>query len=121
MIGTRDEVSLSAQERAALSNLEARATAADPDLAARLGSRGRERASTRMIAVGSRLGRWARSAWTAVAAVVVGLTLTVVGVSVGLAVGLVGAVLLGAGLWSAVSLTRRRRAGRRPKGTGPSP
>ena len=121
MIGTKDEVDLSAQERAALSNLEARATAADPGLAARLEGRSRWRPFTRMIAASSRVRQWARSAWTAAAAMVVGLTLTAVGVSFGLAVGVVGAVLLGAGLWSAVSLARRRRAGRRPKGTGPSP
>ena len=111
MIGTRDEVGLSAQELAALSNLEARATAADPDLAARLRGLGRGRPSARMIAISSGVGRWVRSAWAAAAAMVVGLTLTVVGISVGLAVGVVGAVLLGAGLWSAVSLARRRRAG----------
>ena len=97
MIGTRDEVGLSAQELAALSNLEARATAADPGLAARLGG-GRWRPFTRMIAVRSRVRHWVRSVWAAAAAMVVGLSLTVVGVSVGLAVGLVGAVLLGAGL-----------------------
>jgi hypothetical protein len=105
----RDEVGLSAQERAALSNLESRATAADPGLAARL-SGGGWPPFKRMIAAGSRLGRWARSASAAAAATLVGLTLTVMGVSIGLAVGLVGAVLLGAGLWSAVSLVRRSRA-----------
>jgi Protein of unknown function (DUF3040) len=112
VIGTKDEVGLSAQERAALSNLEARATAADPGLAARLAGRGRSRPFTRMSRAGSWLARWARSAWTAAAAILVGLSLTAVGVSVGLAVGVVGVVLLGSGLWSAVSLARRRRAGR---------
>ncbi len=110
MISTRDEVGLSAQERAALSNLESRATAADPGLAARLGGDCRWQPFTRMVAAGSRVGRWARSAWAAAVTMVVGLTLTVVGVSVGLAVGVVGAVLLAAGLWSAVNRARRLQA-----------
>ncbi|MGH9077372.1 MAG: DUF3040 domain-containing protein [Acidimicrobiales bacterium] len=76
-MSTRDEVSLSSNERQLLAQLEARARSDDPSLAARL--RGRRRAALvarwREIAPGSVPG------WTGPVAVVAGLLVTLVALS----------------------------------------
>ena len=122
-MSTRDDARLTAQERAALSNLEALAAADDPQLAARLRGPSRWRL---VVQVSRALGwvaglpglqGWVRrlpgvqSLWVAVPAVIVGLALTVVSVSVGLAVGVIGAGISAAGLWSVVTAAERRWGG----------
>lgn len=106
-MSTRDDARLTAQERAALSNLEASATAADPQLAARLRGPNRWSPLLRLPA----LPGWIRSLWVAAPAVVVGLVLTVASLSVGLAVGVVGACVAAAGLSSLVTAADRRWGG----------
>ncbi|HUE58653.1 MAG TPA: hypothetical protein VMO88_03650 [Acidimicrobiales bacterium] len=122
-MSTRDDSRLTAEERAALSNLEALAAADDPQLAARLRGPTRWRL---VVQVSWVLGwlpglpemrRWVtglpgvHSLWVAVPAVIVGLALTVVSVSVGLAVGVIGAGIAAAGLWSVVTAAQRRWGG----------
>lgn len=103
-MSTRDDSRLTAQERALLANLEASATAADPQFAARLRGSGRYQLVARMVG----LPGWVRSLWAAVPAVIVGLALTAVSLSTSLVVGVVGAVLLAGGLCSVVADARRR-------------
>ena len=100
-MSTRD-ARLSPQERAALANLEAAAVADDPQFAARL--RGspmfRVRASApRLLAF--TVGQWRAAlhhAWWGCPLTVVGFVLMVLGLSVGMALGLVGALVATAGL-----------------------
>ncbi|HEX6395233.1 MAG TPA: DUF3040 domain-containing protein [Acidimicrobiales bacterium] len=106
-MSTRDDARLTAQERAALSNLEALAAADDPQLAARLRGPNHWIPLLRLPAIPG----WIHSLWLAAPAVVVGLVLTVVGLSVGLVVGVVGACLAAAGLWSLVAAAERRWGG----------
>ena len=106
-MSTRDDSRLTAQERAALSNLEALANADDPQLAARLRGPGRWRPLVRLPA----LPGWVRSIWLAVPSLIVGLVLIVTSLSIGLAVGVVGAGVAVAGLWSMVTAAQRRWGG----------
>jgi hypothetical protein len=106
-MSTRDDARLTAQERAALSNLEALASADDPQLAARLRGPNRWRLLVPVFA----LPEWVRSIWVAAPAVLAGLVLAVVSLSIGLALGVVGAVLAAAGLWSLVTAAERRWGG----------
>lgn len=106
-MSTRDDARLTAQERAALTNLEALATADDPQLAARLRGPGRWSPLVRLPV----LPGWVRSIWLAVPAVVVGLVLVAASLSIGLAVGVVGAGVAAAGLWSLVTAAERRWGG----------
>ena len=89
-----EEAVLSAQERAALAQLEQRAAADDPRLASQLRGVARRRADTaRLVAA---LGhRWAslRPAVWGPLLLVAGLAITAVGLGAGLAVGLVGVAL----------------------------
>jgi len=119
-MSTRDDARLTAQERAALSNLEALAAADDPQLAARLRGPNRWRLVVRLATVLAWvpvLQGWVtrlpgvRSLWVAIPAVIVGLALTVVSVSVGLAVGVIGAGVAAAGLWSLAAAAERRWGG----------
>ena len=103
-MSTRDDSRLTAQERALLANLEASATAADPQFAARLGGSGRYHLVARL----ADLPGWVRSLWASVPAVIVGLALTMVSLSTSLVVGVVGAVILAVGLCSLVADVRRR-------------
>ena len=106
-MSTRDDARLTAQERAALSSLEAVASADDPQLAARLRGPSLWRPFIRLPV----LPGWIRSIWLAVPAVVVGLGLAVVSLNVGLAVGVVGAGVAAAGLWSLTTAAERRWRG----------
>jgi hypothetical protein len=119
-MSTRDDARLTARERAALSSLEALATADDPQLAARL--RGPSpwnlalyRARLQLLISWAHVPVWLHSLWVAIPAVAVGLGLAVVGLSVGWAVGVLGALLSTAGLTSIVR-DAGRRFGSRPGG-----
>jgi Protein of unknown function (DUF3040) len=113
-MSTRDDARLTAQERAAFAGLEAAAAADDPQLAKRLrGSNG--------IWVRSVLTRGARLAsewwqrllhlgWWGAPLAVVGLLLVVVSMSVGLALGVVGALISTLGLYLVARTVRDRRA-----------
>jgi hypothetical protein len=112
-MSTRDDARLTAQERAAFAGLEAAAAADDPQLAKRLrGSNG--------IWVRSVLTRCARLAsewwqrllhlgWWGIPLAVVGLLLVVVSMSVGLALGVVGALMSTLGLYLVARTVRDRR------------
>ena len=103
-MSTRDDASLTAKERAALASLEAMAAAEDPLLASRLrGSRGL-RLFTRLPSVPA----WLRSTWWGDPALVVGLALMILSLSVSVALGIAGAVLAAAGLWLVVGMVNRR-------------
>ena len=117
-MSTRDDARLTAQERAALSSLEALAAADDPQFAARLRGPGRwsgalRRAGMRALSAWALMPAWLSSRWVAVPAVVVGLALVVAGLSLGWAVGVLGALLTTGGLVSVVrEAGRRLRSGR---------
>jgi len=121
-MGTRDEARLTAQERAALSSLEALATADDPQLAARLRGPGRWRVAVhldrlRPLSRWARVPAWAISLWFAVPAVVLGLALAVLSMSVGWGLGACGALLAAGGLGSLVRDTVRRLRPARDSGS----
>jgi hypothetical protein len=110
---------LSAEERAALANLEAAATADDPNLASRLrGSR-----PARLGAVGSKaresltglLSRLTHLGWWGAPVAAVGLALLVISIAVSLWLGLLGAAAAVAGLTSlanaVVARVRNRSSG----------
>ena len=103
-MSTRDDSRLTAQERAVLADLEATATADDPQLAARL--RGPSR--WKLLASVPSIPGWIRSLWLAVPAILAGLVLTAVSLSTSLVVGVVGAGVAASGLWSLVSAAERR-------------
>jgi hypothetical protein len=108
-MGTRDDASLTAKERAALASLEAVAAAEDPQLASRLRGSSRWHWLTRLPAIPV----WVRSSWWGVPALVIGLALIVLSLGVGLALGLLGAAMAAAGLWLVVGLIDRRWIRRR--------
>jgi len=92
-MGTRDEASLSPQERAALAGIEARAIEDDPALAARLAAG---------LHFRLKMPSWApglvTTLWFGPVLVVVGLLVVVLSLSVSLLLGIVGAALTAAGL-----------------------
>ena len=51
---------------------------------------------------------WVRSTWWGVPALVVGLALVILSISVSLALGVAGAVLAAAGLWLVIGMVDRR-------------
>jgi hypothetical protein len=94
-MGIRDEASLSPRERAALAGLEARAAAEDPRLADKLaGARRWQWPRPRVPAV---LTGLAPLVWGPLL-VVIGVAAMVVGLSVGTALGVAGAVVTAGGL-----------------------
>lgn len=107
---------LSAAERAALCQLEAVATAADPRFAARLGGSSGARLSGFVLRVVPLILAWtagraamlARAGWWGAPAVAVGSALVVVGVSAGLVVAVVGALVCAAGLRMLAGLVEAR-------------
>ena len=103
-MSTRDDASLTAQERAALAHLEAAAAADDPQLAAWLRGPGGLHLLSRLPTPPA----WMRNRWWGGPIALVGLVLVVLGVSAGFAVGLVGMVLAAAGLWLLAEAARRR-------------
>jgi hypothetical protein len=103
-MSTRDDASLTAKERAALASLEAMAAAEDPQLASRLRGSRRLRLFTGMPAIPS----WLRSTWWGVPALVVGLALIVLSLSVSVVLGVIGGVLAAAGLWLVIGMVDRR-------------
>jgi len=116
-MSTRDDARLTAQERAALSSLEANATADDPQLAVRLRGPGRWSISAHWarlrFSVRPGVPAWAISLWFAIPAVVLGLVLVVLGVALGWELGVGGAVLAVAGLTSLVRHAGRKLGPRR--------
>lgn len=114
-MSTRDDARLTAEERAALSNLEAIAMADDPQLAARL--RGPSRwhplnavARLHLTARWARVPSWAYELWFCVPAVVVGLALAVLSLAVGWELGALGGVLAACGLALLLRVAARRIA-----------
>jgi hypothetical protein len=103
----RDEASLSAQERAALAGLEARAAADDPRLAANLKTGLRRSWSLPRWDMGSRL---ASTLWVGPLLSVAGLAIMVLSLSVSIALGVVGAFVACAGLASLGHAWRPRLA-----------
>jgi Protein of unknown function (DUF3040) len=96
------DVSLNAEERAALASIEAKAAAEDPQLAALLKGSGRgwlRSVLPRLAAVAAAKWRYLMAhSWLGFPITLVGLALVVAGMSGGLVVGLIGAVLAAAGL-----------------------
>ena len=111
-MSTRDDATLSARERAALASLEAMAAAEDPQLASRLRGSSRFRLVTYLPAIPA----WFRSSWWGGPVAVAGLLLMVLGLSAGLAVGVVGAVAMTVGLRMMVGVIGRRWTSRQPPG-----
>jgi hypothetical protein len=113
-MSTRDEARLTAQERAAFAGLEAAAAADDPQLAKRL--RGSNGIWVRSVL--TRGSRWAAMAWQrlvhlgwwGIPVALVGLLLVVVSMSVGLPLGLAGALIATLGLYLVARAVRDRRA-----------
>lgn len=97
-MSTRDESRLSARERAAFADLESAVAAEDPQFASRLKVTGGSGAPLLAQRVAERYATALEHGWWGGPLVVVGLVLTVIGVSCGLAVGLIGVVLAAAGL-----------------------
>lgn len=119
-MSTRDDARLTAEERAALSNLEAMAMADDPQLAARLRGPGRWHlvgAAARMQAIArrARVPAWVYELWFCVSAVVVGLALTVLSLAVGWWLGVLGAALAACGITLLLRFVTRRIAAGPPR------
>ena len=111
----RDEVSLSDQERKALSHLEARAAADDPVLAAHLRGRSWLGSHVRLPAVPDQIRDKLRRPWCGPVLVVIGVVVMVLALSVSVAVSCLGAVLTAVGLGLvAGSVSRRVAKAKRP-------
>ena len=93
-MSTRDDASLTARERAALASLAALAAAEDPQLARRL--RGSSR--LRWITYLPRIPGWFRNSWWGGPLALVGLVLMVLSLSIGVLLGIAGAVVATGGL-----------------------
>jgi hypothetical protein len=102
-MGLRDEASLTARERAALANLEARVAADDPNLARRLSGR-RRQIHLRVPA----LPAWDGPAWWCAPVMVIGLVLAAVGIATTMAVAVVGVLIELAGLRMLAVVVERR-------------
>ncbi|MDQ6784407.1 MAG: DUF3040 domain-containing protein [Actinomycetota bacterium] len=89
-MSTRDDATLSAEERAAFARIEAQAIADDPSLGATLPFRLRQR----MRGVVATVSREARRRWVGPLLVVVGVVLVVVGLVTTIAVSAVGIVIV---------------------------
>jgi hypothetical protein len=109
---------LSAAERAALANLEAAASAADPGLAAHLRGGVAWRFAPALGAARIWLGRaWAYALgarWWGIPLALVGLLLMALGLSVGLALSLLGAAMTTVGLWMLGVMLDQKVPARRP-------
>lgn len=101
-MSTRDDARLTAQERAALANLEAAAVADDPQLAARLKGSTRYRLKSLLpIPPAFLLGKWRsllRNGWWGAPVVALGLVMVALGLPFGMPLSLVGALATCAGL-----------------------
>lgn len=118
---------LNAAERAALADLEAAAAAADPALAARLRGGLAWKAVPLVRSLRRRLVLWwaavLQAGWWGVPLTVAGLLLMALGLSAGLALSVVGAVIAAVGVRVLVEMARlrmARTAARRDPGHGPS-
>jgi hypothetical protein len=108
-MATRDEASLSDQERAALAHLEARAAADDPQLAGRLRGPG----SRRQLPEFPPVPVWTGSGWWALPVALVGLLIMVFSLSTLAVVGVIGALVMAAGLWMGACAVDRDLAAHR--------
>jgi Protein of unknown function (DUF3040) len=111
-MSTRDDARLTAQERAALANLEAAATADDPQLASRLRGSAVARLDEIVFRLRSSAASAARTlqarAWLGLPLAIVGLVLVVAGMQAGLALGLAGALVTTGGLLLVAQKVRAR-------------
>jgi Protein of unknown function (DUF3040) len=103
-MGTRDDASLSAQERAALAHLEAAAAADDPQLAAWLRGPGR----LHLLSLLPKPPGWMRNRWLGGPIAVLGLALIILSISAGWVIGILGAAVATIGLWLLVEAVRLR-------------
>jgi hypothetical protein len=106
---------LNAAERAALADLEASAAAADPSLASRLGGGSawwaRSWFNTLKTRAGAAWGWLLKLRWWGIPVAVVGFFLTVLGLSAGLALSVIGAVTLAIGLRIVAEMLVSHRSG----------
>ncbi|MGH9056195.1 MAG: DUF3040 domain-containing protein [Acidimicrobiales bacterium] len=109
-MSTRDDASLTAQERAALARLEATAVADDPQLAARLkGPMFRLRLAAHHPELPAWLhSPWLRHRWWGALAAVAGLVMMLWGLSTTWVLGVVGALAAAFGLWLIAGAVDRR-------------
>ncbi len=111
-MSTRDEASLNARERAALASLEAQAAAEDPVLARRLRGSSPFRFVTKMPGIPA----WLWQSWWGTPVALLGLVLVVLSLGTGFVVGLVGALMLTAGLRMLGGAIQGRGSASRPPG-----
>ena len=111
-MSTRDDPSLTARERAALASLEAQAAAEDPTLARRL----RGSSPFGLVTKVPRIPAWLWQSWWGAPVAVLGLVLVGLSPSTGLVVGLVGALMLAAGLRMLGGAVQARRSKSGPAG-----
>ncbi len=111
-MSTRDDASLTARERAALASLEAQAHAEDPTLARRL----RGSSPFGLVTKVPRIPAWLWQSWWGAPVAVLGLLLVGLSPSTGFVVGLVGALMLVAGLRMVAGAVQARRTGSGPAG-----
>lgn len=114
-MSTRDDASLTARERAALASLEAQAAAEDPTLARRL----RGSNPLGLVTKVPRIPAWLWQSWWGGPVAVIGLVLVVLSPSTGFVVGLVGALMLTAGLRMLGGAVQARRSAS-ASGTSPT-
>lgn len=112
-MGAPDEAMLSAQERAALAQLEARAAADDPRLAEHL--RRSQRSNSHHVEHMGRLGTWWAAQWARLRPAlwgpiltIVGLILVVLGLATVLVLSVVGVLSAAAGLALLVTMAAAR-------------
>jgi hypothetical protein len=80
----------------------------DASLTAKLASRLRGSRGLRLFPRRPAMPAWVRSTWWGIPALVVGLALVILSISVSLVLGVAGAVLAAAGLWLVIRMVDRR-------------
>ena len=118
-MSTRDDATLSAEERAAFAQIEAQAIADDPSLGASLWFRFERQLRGVITALGHRAYR----AWVGAVVIVVGVGLVVVGLATTIALSVVGLVVVVAGALPVADRIRQRvvRAAERVAHKGETP
>ncbi|MGH9094764.1 MAG: DUF3040 domain-containing protein [Acidimicrobiales bacterium] len=116
-MSARDDATLSAQERAALAGLEARAESDDPRLANQLRGQKGPRPQVHLSVPPGLVAWWSRTNLLVVGPIlaIAGLAGLVVGVSVSLVLGVAGAVVATAGLVMVAVAAEGRIRAARPK------
>jgi hypothetical protein len=110
----RDDAALTANERASLAELEAKAAAEDPLLARRL------RGSRRPVVIGRlcRVPMWRGRAWWGPSLILIGLALVALSLSTVWALGVAGLLFTASGLGIVAAAVERRRS--KPSSAGPT-